>query len=99
MDCAIRVAVMISLLISIKSSGKQSRHVNDGGVEDVEDELRGDADGEHEQSYWNNDELFASPKIDKCSAAFGERAAEEGLHGARERDGGHEQTDYRDGRE
>ena len=42
------------------SLGKQTRHLRDGGVEDVEDKLRRDADGEHEQRHRNDDELFAS---------------------------------------
>src|SRR5947209_3064400 len=37
------------LFMGAQPSGKQSRHLNDGCVEDVEDELRRDADGKHEQ--------------------------------------------------
>ena len=58
---------MISLFIR-SVSAEQARHFRDGCVEDVEDELRRDADGEHEQRDRNNDEFFASPKIDNRRA-------------------------------
>ena len=58
-------------------SGKQARHVGDGCIEDVEDELRRDADGKHEQSDRNDDEFLASQKVRKRSATLSERTAEE----------------------
>ncbi len=86
----------ISLLIP---SGKQARHLNDGGVEDVENELRRDADREHEERDRNNDELLASQKIGKDAATIGERTAEERLHRAHKHDGRDEKTDDSNGRE
>src|SRR4029453_10209661 len=55
------------------SSAKQSRHLNDGAVEDIEDELRRDADCEHEQCDGNNDELFAPQEIGERPATVGQR--------------------------
>src|SRR6266496_3555849 len=94
-DCAIRSMGMICLLIE---SCKQSRHLNDRCVENVENELRCDADGEHQQCYRSNDEFFASQKIRKRAATVCERPTEEGLHGAYEDNGRHEKTDDSDGR-
>ena len=51
-------------------SAKQPRHLNDRCVEDVEDKLRRDADGKHEQCDRDNDEFFAWQKIGKCAATF-----------------------------
>src|SRR4030095_2151990 len=86
---------MISFFIPW-SSGKQTRHLSDGGVEDVEDELRRDADREHEQCDGNDDELFASQKIGERAATLGQGTAEERLHGARKRNRRDEQTNYCD---
>ena len=46
-------------------SGKQPGHFRHGGVENVEHELRRDADCEHEQRHGNHDAFLASPKIRK----------------------------------
>src|SRR5438874_2271116 len=96
--CAIRSIGMISFFIPC-SSGKEARHFNDGGVENVEDELRRDADCEHEQSDRNDDELFASQKIGERAATLGQGTAEERLHCARKCDRRDEQTNYCDSRE
>ena len=40
-------------------SCKQARHLDDGAVENVEEELRRDADGEHQQRHGNDDEIAA----------------------------------------
>ena len=53
-----------------RSSGKQSRHLNDGCVEDVEDELRRDADGEHEQGDGNDDPFLAALEIGEGRCNF-----------------------------
>src|SRR5437899_9657393 len=79
-----------------KSSGKKSRHLNDGCVENVEDELRRDADGEHEQRDRNDDPLLASPQIRKPAATFRERTAEERLHRAHKHDCCDQKTDRGD---
>lgn len=76
------------------SSGKHPRHLRDGCVENVEDELRRDADGEHEQGHRNNDEFLASQKIGKRPATLSQGTAEERLHGARKCDRRDEQTNY-----
>src|SRR5712692_10476091 len=86
----------ISLLIPT-ASGKQTRHLDDGCVEDVEDELGRDADRKHEQRDGDNDELLIQSKIDKGAATFGERTAEERLHRAHKRDCRDQQTDHGDG--
>src|SRR4029450_10335844 len=80
-------------------SAKQPRHVNDRRVEDTEDELWRDANGEHEQCYGNNDELFPPQKIGERAATFCERSAEERLHRSHENDGCDEKTDHANGRE
>ena len=76
---------------------EQSRHLNDGGVEDVENKLRRDPDGEHEQRDGNNDPFLAAPEIGKGVTTLRQRTAEERLHHAHEDDGGNEKADYGDG--
>ncbi len=73
-DCAMRSIGMISLLID---SREQPRHLNDGCVENVEQELRCNADGKHEQCHRDNHELFASQKIGKSGTTFCEWSAKE----------------------
>src|SRR3954471_10836288 len=80
-------------------SAKQPRHVNHRRIEDVEDELRCDADREHEQCYGNHDEFFSSQKIGKRAATFCERSAEESLHGSYKNDGGDEKAYHGNSRE
>ena len=80
-------------------SAKQLRHVNDRRIENVEDELRCDADGEHEQCYGNHHEFLSSQKIWKRAAIFCERSAEESLHGSYKNDGGDEKAYHGNGRE
>ena len=41
-------------------SAKQPRHMNNGRIENVEDELWRDANGEHEQCEGNDDKFFPS---------------------------------------
>src|SRR5262249_32585103 len=77
-------------------SAKQPRHLNDGGVKNVEHELRSEADREHEQGGRNDDEFFTTKEIGKTGATFGERAAEEQLHRAHERYGRKKETQHRD---
>src|SRR5439155_11236322 len=81
---------------SSSPSGKQSRHLDDSCIENVEDELRGDADDEHEQCHRNDDELFASQEIGERAATFGQGTAEERLHGARKCNRRDEQANYCD---
>ena len=81
------------------ASAEQARHLNDRGVEDVEDELRCDADREHEQRDGHNYERLASPEIGKSAATLCQRTAEERLHRMRKHDGRDEKTDHRNGRE
>src|SRR6266581_217219 len=94
-DCAIRSMGMICLLIE---SCKQSRHLNDCCFENVENELRRDADGEHQQCHRSDDKFFASQKIRKRAATVCERPTEERLHGAHEDDGCDEKPDHSNGR-
>src|SRR5260370_12015981 len=78
MACATRRIGMISLLIL--PSRKQPRHVNDGCVEDVEDELRIDADGEHQERDRNDDELLAPNEIGETATTFAKWTPEKRLH-------------------
>ena len=80
-------------------SAKQPRHLNDGRIENVEDELWRDADGEHEQRYGNHDKFFPSQKVGERAATFCQRSAEESLHRSEENDGCNEKADDGDGRE
>src|SRR5436190_14477421 len=73
-------------------SGKQVRHLDDGAVENVEEELRRDADGEHQQRHGNDDEFLATEEIGKRATVFRERTAKEHLHGAQKSDGSEEQA-------
>ena len=72
---------------------EQSRHLNDGGVEDIEDELRIDADREHQQRGRDDDEFFVADEVGETAATFGERPAEEGLHHAHESHGREKQAE------
>src|SRR5262245_66249399 len=80
-------------------STEQPRHMNDGRIENVEDELRKDADGEHEQCYRNHDKFLASQKIRERAAGFCEWSAKEALHRSHKNDGCHEEADHGKGRE
>jgi len=73
--------------------------MNDGRIENVEHELRHDADGEHEQCYGNHDKFFPSQKVGERAATFCEWSAEERLHRSHENDGCHQKANYGDGRE
>src|SRR5260370_36406114 len=79
---AMRRIGMTSLLIV--PSHKQPRHVNDGCVEDVEDELRIDADGEHQERDGNDDELLAPNEIGETATTCDKWTAENRLHRAHE---------------
>ena len=72
-------AGMISSLMKLSSS-EQPSHLNDGRVENVENELRGETDGEHEQGHWNDYEFLAPQKVRKRAATFDQRPAEKRLH-------------------
>src|SRR2546423_13719986 len=74
-------------------SSKQPRHLYHGGVENVEEELGGDADGEHEKGDRNYYPLLVRSELRKSDTAFDERAAEERLHCTHENNGGEEETD------
>ena len=80
-------------------SAKQPRHLNDGRIENVEDELRHDADGEHEQCHRNHDKFFPSQKIGECAAIFCKRSAKQRLHRSHKNDGCDEKADHGNGRE
>ena len=86
-------------LAHFAASAEQSRHLNDRGVDDVEDELRHDADREHEQRDGHNHERLGSPEIGKPAATLRQRTAEERLHRARKHDCCDEKTDHGNGRE
>ena len=73
--------------------------MNDGRIENVENELRRYANGEHEQCYGNHNEFFPPQKIGKRTAIFCERSAEESLHRSHKNNGGDEKADHGDGRE
>ena len=78
---------------------EQSRHLNDGCVENVEYKLRRDANGEHEQRDRNDRDLFPRQKIRKSAAILCQRPTEERLHRAHESHGREKETDYGDGGE
>src|ERR1051325_7079301 len=80
-------------------SAKQPRHVNDCRVENTEDELWRDANGEHEQCYRDYEDLFASQKVGERTATLCEWSAEKRLHRSHENDGCEEKTDHRNSRE
>ena len=78
---------------------EQSRHLNDGCVENVEYELRCDANGEHEQRDRNDRDLFPRQKIRKGAAILCQRPTEKRLHRAHENDRCNKQADHRKSRE
>src|SRR5262249_54050947 len=80
-------------------SAKQSRHLGDGCVENVEDELRCETDREHEQCHRNDRNLFSRQKIGKITATLCQRSAEEHLHRLRENDCRRKQANYCNRRE
>src|SRR6476646_3683429 len=92
-------SIGITSLPIADDSTKQPRHLNERRIENVEDELRCDADGEHEQCYGNHHEFLSSQKIWKRAAIFCERSAEESLHGSYKNDGGDEKAYHGNGRE
>ena len=94
----IRVNLCASVA-EILTSAQQSCHLNDGCVEDVEDELRREANGEHEQRDGHNHERLGSPEIGKPAATLRQRTAEERLHRTRKHDCCDEKTDHGNGRE
>src|SRR5262249_25631249 len=100
-DARLRYALYWNDLVAHSRSGsaKQSRHLNDGCVENVKDELRRDANGEHEQSHGNHDEFFPAQKIGEHAATFCEWPAEKRLHRSHKNDGCDEKADHGDGRE
>ena len=71
--------------------------MNDGRIENVEHELRHDADGEHEQCHGNHDKFFPSQKIGERAAIFCERSAKERLHRSHKNDGCDEKADHSNG--
>src|SRR6266550_256298 len=86
-----------SLCSSRLLSGKQPRHLYNGGVKNVEEELRRDTDHEHEKRDWNNRPLLVRLEIGKIGAGFSERTAEERLHRAHKDNGSKKETKHRDG--
>ena len=78
-------------------SAKQPRHLDDGRIENVEDELWRDADGEHEQCYGNHDKFFPSQKVGERAATFCKRSAKQRLHRPHKNDGGDEKANYGNG--
>src|SRR6266550_2283278 len=88
----------ISLLIS-RTLAEQPRHLNDGCVENVENELRRNPDREHQQRDGDDDELLAADEIGETAATFGERPAEERLHRTHESHSSEKETDHGGGGE
>jgi hypothetical protein len=76
-----------------ENSGKQPRHLHDGGVEHAEKELGGDANGEHEKRDRNYYPLLVRLQIGKTDTGFGQRTAEERLHRPHEHDGSEKETE------
>src|SRR6478736_4490797 len=76
-------------------SSKQPRHLYHGGIENVEEELGRDADGEHEKGGRDYYPLLVRPELGKSDTGFDERAAEKRLHYAHKHNGGEKETDYR----
>src|SRR2546430_4031771 len=83
---------MISLLTR-GNSGKQPCHLRNRGVENVEEELGRDADGEHEKCDRDHP-LLVRPEIGKSVTGFNERPAEKRLHYTHKDDGGKEETEH-----
>jgi hypothetical protein len=100
MAAAIRSMEVLDLLLIVNMRyhsqrlGKEPGHLHDGRVEDVEEKLRGDADGEHEQGHGHDDQFLAPQKIWEGGAVLGQWSAEERLHGAQENNGGNEQANH-----
>src|SRR5437763_5876696 len=94
MTCA-TCRIKTSSLLMAPSSRKQPRHLHNGGVENVEKELRDNADGEHEQCDRNYQPLLVRPELGKSDTGFDERAAEERLHRTHEDNGSEEETENR----
>src|SRR5205807_3328422 len=70
------------------------RHLHYGRIENVEQELRRDANGEHEQCYRHDDEPFAWPEVRECRAVRVERSAKQRLHYSHERDRSEKQAEH-----
>src|SRR6516225_4907211 len=87
------------MLASTPDSAKQPRHMNNGGIENVENELWRDADGEHEQRHRNYDKFFATQKIGERAATFRQSSTEKRLHRSHKNDRCHEKADHGNGRE
>src|SRR5437763_533462 len=84
-------------LLMAGSSGKQPCHVHNSGVKNVEEELRGDANREHEKCDGNNRPFFVRAEIEEGRAGPRKRTAEERLHSAHKDNGGEKETKHRDG--
>ncbi len=72
--------------------------MNDGRIENVEQELRRDADGEHEQCDRNHDKFFPLQKIGERAATFCKWSAKQRLHRSHKNDRGDEKADHGNGR-
>src|SRR4029077_11097686 len=94
MICAICWIGTTRLLIGGDSS-KQPRHLYHGRVENAEEELGRDADGEHEKGDRNYYPLLVGPELGKSDTGFDERAAEKRLQRAHEDNGSEEETENR----
>ena len=84
---------------SIPVTAKQPRHMNNGGIENVENELWRDANGKHEQCHGNYDKFFAAQKIGERGATFRQSSTEERLHRSHKNDRCHQKADDSNGRE
>ena len=71
--------------------------MNDGRIENVEDELRHDADDEHEKCHRNHDKFFPSQKIGERAATLCEWSAEERLHRSHKNDRCDEKAEHSNG--
>src|SRR2546421_5978999 len=75
MTCA-TCRIKTSSLLMAPPSREQPRHLHNGGVENVEEKLRRDADGEHEKCDRNYYPLLVRSEIGKNDTGFNERTAE-----------------------
>src|SRR5579885_1008515 len=82
-----------------RESTEQPRHLNHGCVKNVEQELRRDANGKHQQRRRNDSQSFPLSKVRQRAAVIRERSAKKQLHRSRKNNRRDEQTNHRHCRE